>query len=379
MALYEVAVLGDPSASQIQLVADGLKTYAAEFHLDYGVDLVLSINPDQFTPNERSGSVAVFFGSPSVVGMDVGDFVDITKVSMLTVASEESRVSKEIPKSLMSLNCLLFDQAKERLLPAILASLGLMPQSRRVFLSYKRKAATPAAVQIFSEISSRRFNVFLDTHSVDVADVFQDELWHQLCDSDVLITLQTPDYFESRWTTAEWGRALSKGIGVLSVDWPDSTPSIHTGTASRVELISSEINPDGTLAAAAVQRICHQLEKVRLMSHAVRHMSLVTSVQDAVSRIGGRLVQISADRTLHVELVTGRKIAIQPRVGIPTSVTVHEALDRAEGQHAAVIYDHIGIRPSWQGHIGWLGENVPSARWVKASEAGWIFAGWETQ
>lgn len=378
MALYEVAVLGDPSADQIQLLEDGLKAAAAEFQLEYGVDLLLSVMPDHFVPGDRSAAVVVFFGSPRVVNADLQVQTNIEQVPVLPVASCEGEVGREIPDALRAINCLLFDQAQARLVPAVLSSLGLMPRARRVFLSYKRTSATPAAVQLFSEISARRFDVFLDTHSVNVAEEFQDELWHQLCDSDVLVMLQTPDYFESRWTTAEWGRALSKGIGVLSVDWPDSTPSIYTGTASRVELVNDELNTDGTLAASAVNRICYQLEKVRVTSHAVRHMSLVTSVRDAVVRIGGQLARVSADRTLHVALATGRQIAIQPRVGVPTSLTAQEALDRAQGDHAAVVYDHIGIKPSWQSHIGWLGQHVPTARWVKASEAGWIFAGWET-
>lgn len=378
MALYEVAILGDPTRDQMLLLENGLKAAAAEFQLEYGIDLVLSVMPARFVPADRSASVAVFFGSSRVVGVDLRGQVDISQVPVLPVASSEKRVGLEVPETLGTLNCLLFDQAQAQLVPAVLSSLGLLPRARRVFLSYKRTAATPAAVQLFSEISARRFDVFLDTHSVNVAEVFQDELWHQLCDSDVLITLQTPDYFESRWTTAEWGRTLSKGIGVLSVDWPDATPSIQTGTASRVELIPSEINADGTLAASAVDRICHQLEKVRVTSHAIRHMSLITSLRDAVTRIGGRVIRVSADRTVHVELANGRHIAIQPRVGVPTSLTAQEAVDRAEGEHAAVVYDHIGIKPSWQGHLGWLGKHVPSARWVKASEAGWIFAGWET-
>src|SRR5262249_25131364 len=58
-----------------------------------------------------------------------------------------------------------------------------------------------------NSMSARHFDVFLDTHSVSVAADFQAALWHRLCDSDVLVMLDTPDYFASRWTTAEWGRA----------------------------------------------------------------------------------------------------------------------------------------------------------------------------
>lgn len=378
MALYEIAILGDPSADQIDLLTEGLKEAANNFQLLYGTDLVLLINPNRFEPEDRSASVAVFFGSPRVAKIDLRAHFDASKIPILPVASNEKRVGDEMPESLKTINCLLYDKASAQLVPAVLSSLGLMSQARRVFLSYKRTESTPAAIQLFGEISARRFDVFLDTHSVNVAEEFQEELWHQLCDSDILVLLQTPDYFKSRWTMAEWGRALSKGIGVLSVDWPDSTPSIHTGTASRVELIRAEINADGTLAASAIERICLQIEKVRITSQAVRHISLITSVDDAVTKIGGRLLRISADRTLHVTLVTGRKIAIQPRVGVPTSLTAQEALERAQGDHAAVVYDHLGIRPNWQRHLRWLGEHVPSARWVKASEAGWTFAGWDT-
>lgn len=378
MALYEIAVLGDPTEEQVDLLTDGLKTAANDFQLTYGTDLLLHIKPHKFEPGDRSAAVAVFFGGPDVVATDLQVHFDTSRIPVLPVASSEKRVGAEIPESLKTINCLLYDKASAQLVPAILSSLGLMLRTRRVFLSYRRTESTPAAVQLFGEISARRFDVFLDTHSVNVAEEFQDELWHQLCDSDVLVLLQTPGYFESRWTMAEWGRALSKGVGILSVDWPDSTPSIHTGTASRVELIRSEINADGTLAASAVERICHQIERVRITSQAVRHISLITSVQDAVTKIGGKLLRISANRTLHVTLATGRKIAVQPRIGVPTSLTAQEALDRAQGDHAAVVYDHLGIRPNWQKHLRWLGEHVPSARWVKASEAGWTFAGWET-
>ena len=30
----------------------------------------------------------------------------------------------------------------------------------------------------------------------------------------------------------------------------------------------------------------------------------------------------------------------------------------------------------WLGHLDWLGQHIHSARWVKASEAGWQFADW---
>lgn len=378
MAMYEIAVLGEPSGAQVALIEGGLKSAAKQFGLEYGKDLEVLILPDHFDPDDRSVPLVIFFGGTSVVDVDPRQKFSFDRVPILPVASTERAVSQEIPAEMRHLNCLLFDREESSLVSVALSSLGLISHSRRVFLSYKRSSSTPAAIQLFSELSARRFDVFLDTHSVGIAQNFQDELWHQLCDSDVLITLQTPDYFESRWTVAEWGRALSKGVGVLSIDWPDSTPSIHTGTASRVELLAEEIDSNGVLANKALQRIFDQLERVRVTSIAARSMSLVDSVREAVERFGGKLEGIGPDRTLHVSLPLGRQVAIQPRIGVPTSVAVQEALDRAQGKHAAVIYDHVGIRPGWQRHIDWLAAQVPSAKWVRASEAGWELAGWHS-
>ena len=91
---------------------------------------------------------------------------------------------------------------------------------RQVFLSYKRDESAAAAVQLFAELSARQYEVFLDTHSIAAGVDFQESLWHSLCDVDVLLMLDSPNYFASRWTAAEYGRALAKGIGVLRVEWP---------------------------------------------------------------------------------------------------------------------------------------------------------------
>lgn len=177
----------------------------------------------------------------------------------------------------------------ERVFSALLECVGLLPRQRRVFLSYRRSESTAVAVQLFAELSARQFDVFLDTHSIGAGVDFQEQLWHQLSDVDVLLMLDTPEYFKSRWTDAEYGRALAKGIGVLRVQWPDSTPSPVTGTASRAELLAEEFLADGQLSTKAVQRICRQLEAVRSQSHALRTMSLIESVRNAIEQIEGQI------------------------------------------------------------------------------------------
>ena len=130
----------------------------------------------------------------------------------------------------------------ERIATALLECVGLLPRQRRVFVSYRRDDARQAALQLFNALSARLFDVFLDTHGIAPAEDFQAVLWHRLCDSDVLVMLDTPGYFESRWTNAEYGRALAKGISVLRIGWPGVSPSLRTATASRLDLAATEID-----------------------------------------------------------------------------------------------------------------------------------------
>ena len=265
----------------------------------------------------------------------------------------------------------------DRIFSALLECVGLLPRQRRVFLSYRRTEATAAAVQLFAELSARQFEVFLDTQGIGPAIDFQEALWHQLCDVDVLVMLETANYFESRWTSAEYGRALSKGIGVLRVQWPDSVPSVHTGTASSAEISAGEIDPMGKLAAGALERICSQLERVRSLSHATRQLSMLSSIQDAIEQVEGQVNCVGANRTMYLTLKSGRKLIVQPTIGVPTALNLQDALEHAGPVDCAVVYDHFGLNRSWELHLAWLASNVPRARWVKRTDAPWDFGGWE--
>ena len=134
-------------------------------------------------------------------------------------------------------NCLTFDgDGASRIASALLECVRLLPRQRRVFVSYRRDEAREAALGVFNSLSAKVYDVFLDTHGVLPAEDFQGVLWQRLCESDALIMLDTPNYFDSRWTSAEFGRALAKGISILRVAWPGVTPSARTSTATSLLL-----------------------------------------------------------------------------------------------------------------------------------------------
>lgn len=381
MALYEIAVLGNPSPEQLQAVEQGLQEAADAFQLQLGVDLILQTNPARFTPPQRTTAVAVYFGGPGGAARTVRGVLDPTSTIIIPVASTEDMVSKEIPLELRFLNCHLSDRGgSDRLNSTILECLGLLRRQRRVFLSYRRSEAKAAALQLFDVLSSRGYEVFLDTHGVARAVDFQEALWHKLCDVDVMVMLETPTYFQSRWTREEFGRALAKNIGVLRVQWPDTTPSTETQTCSRVEIVPEELNAaSGALAPEALERISDQLERFRSLSFAVRRLSAMTQLTKAIESIQGKVLGVGAHFTMRVQLPSGNDLSVSPVIGVPDSNSLHEAMVRAEGQPAAVLYDHVGVLPSWNDHLQWLGQNIPRAYWIRSSQAAWDLAGWAAQ
>jgi TIR domain len=376
--LYELAVMGAPSDEQVweleQLVSQALLL----FGLRLNQEVAWLIRPDGFDPQQQRSAAAVFFGGNKAPSANLPNLLR-KGIPVLPVVSDLKKVQEELPAVLWPLNSLAYnEEGAQRVATALLECAGLLPRQRRVFVSYRRDEARQAALQLFDAFSSRLFDVFLDTHGIAPAEDFQAMLWHRLCDSDVLVMLDTPNYFASRWTSAEFGRALAKGIAVLRIGWPDATPSARTATASRAELLPEEIDPGtGRMVDEAIARICLQLETVRSQSQAVRNLNLISNLRHSVELIGGSVAGVGMNKAVYIQLADDRNVVVFPTVGVPTSTTLHEAMTNAPDRSVAVVYDPVGLHPAWLGHLDWLGSHVRGARWVKATEAAWQFADWE--
>lgn len=378
MPLYELAVMGAPSDAQISELRACVSGIVEAFGLRLEHEVAWLVRPAKFELPQKTPGAAVYFGAAGGSDLGVPELMR-NCIPTIPVVSAVGQVHLEIPTLLKTFNCLFYgSDGPLRIATALLECVGLLPRQRRVFVSYRRDDAGNAALQLFNALSGRRFDVFLDTHGIAPAEDFQAVLWHRLCDSDVLIMLDTAGYFESRWTAAEYGRALAKGISVLRIGWPGVSASPRTLTASRLDLSSDEVDTaTGALSDAAIDRISCHLEQVRGQGHAVRTLNLLSHVKLAVECIGGSVTGVGTYNAIHVTLPDGKKIVLYPTVGVPTSLTLNDAVDRAPGQSVGVVFDHIGLNEKWLQHLTWLGKNIPAGRWVRASEAAWAFAGWE--
>lgn len=372
--LYSICLAGAPNANQISDVRTALELALAHQGKAIGSEVEWLVDPASYLPPDRVAAAVLFFAGSNP---SVSTFSNALRkgVPCIPIVPQISSASTALPPELVSLNAIGYsDAGPSRVASATLEVLGLLPKQRRVFVSYRRSESRDAAVQLFDALSGRLFDVFLDTHGVAPGDDFQEVLWHRLCDCDLLVMLDTATYFSSRWTASEYGRALAKGISILRVAWPGVAASNRTATAHSITLQSSDLTPENLLTSSALSDIQGKIEEMRSLSCAARWLNMHSSIEQSVKKLGGEITGAGLAHSVQVKLPGGTKWLLVPALGVPTAISMQLAEEVANGTKVAVIYDHVGLRASWQGHIEWLGERISTVQWLKASDLAWQLA-----
>jgi hypothetical protein len=349
----------------------------AFFGLSTGIDVELLYRPTSFLPEETVPTVIAFFCAAGI-SADSLDNALAAGVPIIPVLPD-LRDTSLVPPKISALNALAYKNGgAERLVSTMLECLRLLSKQRRIFVSYRRTEARAAAVQLHEELSARCFDVFLDTHDIRPSEDFQMVLWHKLSDSDVLVMLDTPTYFESRWTNKEFGRALAKGISILRIGWPSCTPSPRIAMTTHIDLAASDLDPEtGQIAKDdVIDKIFRTIEYLRSRSHALREVNLHSHIKNSLIQIGGQVIGTGAFSAVHAKLPGGTQMTFYPSVGVPTSDTLHSAVKYSTSD-VAIVYDHLGMHPEWLAHLDWLNDNIRRARYAKSSSLAWDMVGWE--
>lgn len=355
-----------------------MTAHTHDFGLRVGKEIQISVSPADYSPSKDAACVVAYFGGKNKPDHPLAGLLQ-RGIPIIPVATTLSRVGEEIPESIRFLNCLGYDHSGPQMVAlTMLECVGLLPRQRRVFVSYRRNEASGTAVQLFDALSAMQYEVFLDTHGVAAAEDFQATLWHRLCDSDVLIMLDTATYFDSRWTAAEFGRALAKNIPVLRVGFPGVALSKRVITPFRIDLTTADFDPpSGKLTPESIAQIAATLEKARCRSHAVRSLTMLSKIRIALNTVGGHVNGVGPRNTIYMTLPDDRRLAVMTVVGVPTSSALQTADEQGTGAGAAVIFDHVGLNDKWLKHLEWLGNHVRSVPFVKIADAAWQFAAWE--
>lgn len=388
MSFYQLGILGRPPGGEYAALLATIDGMIAPFGLKLGGGVDLLDPKGCPTRDSKAAFTALYFGGPEDPESTaiLPDLLQ-ANVPIIPIVDELTGFSAKVPASLRAANGVELKGAGpkfEAIAAATLECLGLLRRQRRVFVSYRRVDSANVALQLHEALNARGFDVFLDTHDVRPGEDFQATLWHRLCDSDVMIMLDTPSYFGARWTAAEIGRALAKKIAVLGLVWPEHKPERLTQLREPIFLDKADFTAkNGPLAASVIERIYTSVERLRSRSIAIRHAAIAGALKVAAEQIGGRIEAVGAHRSIKLRLADGRHLNVFPAVGVPTAEALNEVVDncKALGIHQAkpvpiLVYDHIGLHPHWQKHLAWLHENLAVVKSLQISQAAWDLADW---
>lgn len=385
MALYEILVLGSPTLKQQAEIEARIAEAADAFSLSVPDDVVVRHGAAVSGRNPKAASVALYFGGDPTVDAQSVDMLEAAKVPVIPVVVEGMSITETIPVAIQPINACIVQPDDERLnaLAAVaLEVVGLLHRQRRIFVSYRRTDARDIAVQLHDELSSRGFDVFLDTHDIRPGTDFQEMLWHRLADCDVMIMLDTKDYFASKWTKQELGRSLALGIQILRIVWPDHSGSRHLSLSDTISLADADIDTDKRLSALRISEVAKRAEALRSRSIATRQLEIAGKLRIEVERIGGKFEGIGAHRAIGLTLPHGKAVEAYPVVGVPTAELLNDVYNKAttagHGRFPCLVYDHTGIRPAWLEHLSWLDGNITAVRTLKVFGAGWELAEWDS-
>lgn len=384
MSHYELAILGDASAEERSQLEESLAKMLAPYGLALNDDVLILDGTNIHSRNRHIAFAAAYFRGRGHRDEASARELAASSAPTIPVVGRTDTFETTVPDFLQATNGHRLDPDTDptmsRLATALLECLGLLQRQRRVFVSYRRTEARTAAVQLHDKLTEAGFDVFLDTHDIQPGEQFQEALWHRLCDSDVMVMLDTPTYFERKWTRQELGRARAKGIHTLQVVWPDHARSPQSDLAETIYLEAAELtSADGPIIEPTVRQIIIAVENLRSRSVAARLMSIVGQLRAHAEAIGGSVQGVGAHRAVTVRLPHGKLVYAYPVVGVPTAEMLNDvaikATNSGQGEDALLIYDHIGIKPAWLDHLKWLDDNIHVVRAIRVSEAAWQLAG----
>ena len=151
---------------------------------------------------------ALYFGDVDGKFKDLETTQKLIKDGTMILPIYFNEFETDIPCILSNQNGMQYKEFEiNKITNIVLQSFELLRDARKVFISYRRSESASIAIQLFEDLEAHNFDVFLDTHSIEKGEPFQDELWHRMTDCDVMVLLNTPGFLESRWCKEKFAEA----------------------------------------------------------------------------------------------------------------------------------------------------------------------------
>jgi len=293
--------------------------------------------------------------------------------------------TEEIPELLTNQNGVSLVGNIKKIKNIVLEGFELLRKNRKIFISYKRSESSNIAIQLYEFLERNNFDVFIDTHSIDKGEEFQEELWHRMTDCDLILMLNTKDFLNSEWCKQELDKAHLKRIGVVHLLWPDCdfADFAHIAHSKKLKYADFENSPvtdvtKGKLRDNTLSEIIDLVESSRARNLASRQDWLITDFTQAANDNGVE-VNLQYSKYITQRLDNGKLKVYIPTVGIPQSINCHNSqnlikkIETKEVQSITLIFDELSIRNYWLEHLDWLNEYL-QVKTLKKSDFNTIFS-----
>lgn len=273
---------------------------------------------------------------------------------------------EEMPELLYNQNGLKFNNNVSKICNIILEGFELLRKNRKIFISYKRSESSNIAIQLYEFLEQNNFDVFIDTHSIDKGEEFQEELWHRMTDCDLILMLNTKEFLNSDWCKQELDKAHVKRIGIVHLLWPDCDFADFAHLGFSLKLKDSDFEKPifsdltkGKLKQYKLKDIIELVESSRARNLASRQDALITDFTQAAHN---NQIEVNLQYSRYItQLLDNGKIKVYiPTIGIPQSINCHNSqklinkIENKEIESITLIYDEMSIRNYWLEHLEWL-------------------------
>lgn len=379
-AKYQLVFLGGENRFIAEIKESFLKRLKELGIKDEHIVFIDHANFDKYVGN--APSYCLYFGNQK------GNFRNLKELELLLkdativlpIVEDLKAFTKFIPENLRKINGFELSSSEdvERLISSVLEGLSLLRLSRRLFISYKRDESSAIAIQLYERLEKAGFDVFLDTHSIRPGEDFQEELWHRLADTDVVVLLDTPGFLESNWTKEELAMANLMSIGILQLIWPDREQEAESKLSIPMPLLDSHFknrnfkSKKNVLTDSTINKIISSVESLRARTLAARHDNIIAEFCSSSNKLGATIT-LQPEKFIILTRKGRKEVIIIPTVGVPQAFTYHQSeelvkrVKKTNIKEIYLLYDQRNIRERWIKHLAWLDQYL-SVKTIKLTE-----------
>ena len=346
-----------------QLLALGTPIYLDEL-MDILMDMPYISLVDIDSIDERLPLLILFYGqSPEdknrTYPLDLKRRAKAHEV--LPIVQDVLKFRECVPDTLSSINAFVLNDEKTvpKLKNRILSWFGLLDNTRKIFISYKRNDTTTLAHQLFDTLIKKGYIPFLDSYSLEPGVVFQEYLMNEISDADMFIMLNSSNYDQSDYTKAEIVAASKLGIGILQVVFPESK-NFEEARLSLVLQLKDQLPQDKNYEQEVVDDIIYNMERFRAQGFRTKRRILVDGLK---SKYDGKTIATLEDGSISV---IDSNTVYYPITHVPTSEDLELAyksmskLSIPDETIKKICYYGIHCRCDKRNHMNWLNTyNLP--------------------